>query len=456
MWTLLIVDDNKDNCDTIALALKKNKELEIIKSYNPIRALKIIEEKKPDIVISDLKMPDLDGISFIKEVLHKYSDTLCIILTAYGTIETAVEAIKIGAFDYLTKPINLEELRCIVNKCIEHLKIIEENKLLRKEVKTRIGDLDFVFESIEMKQIYDFVKEIAPTKSPVLILGESGVGKEIVARAIHKQSDRKDKPFLTINCAALSENLLESELFGYEKGAFTGANKTKKGFFEILDRGTLFLDEIGEMTPNTQSKILRVIEFGEFFRIGSTTPLKTDVRIIAATNKNLHKEVEKGSFRQDLYYRLNVFTIEIPPLRERKKDIPVLFDYFIEKFSKQMNKKLPKIEPQIYDILKDYNWPGNVRELKNLAEYLVVLNKEGKITKNMIPKHILSSYNGENTERILKLPIGTKMKEIEREIILKTLENCNFNRTKAAQVLGISRRTLIRKLQEFNFYDENE
>lgn len=455
MWNLLILDDNEDNCNTIALALEKNTELEISKSYDPLEALQIVERQNIDMIISDFKMPNMDGITFIKQVLKKHPQTVCLILTAFGTVENAVEAIKLGAFDYMTKPINLKELRCVVNKGIKHLSLLEENQRLRQEVKAAVGNVNFIFKSVAMKQIYDFIKEIAPSRSPILIEGESGVGKEVVAKAIHQLSSRQDQEFLTINCAAINETLLESELFGHEKGSFTGATALKKGFFEVADEGTLFLDEIGEMSMNIQSKILRVIEYGEFYRIGSTRPMKTNIRLVAATNKKLHDEVGSGNFRQDLFYRLNVFSLTLPPLRERKNDIPVLFDFFISQYSKSLNKEAPPVTSEVYEVLKSYDWPGNVRELKNLSEYIMVLNKGKHIDPESLPNKIVPKAQ-ESSKDHIHFQVGSTISDVEKEMILKTLENCNFNRTKSAQILGISRRTLIRKLQDFELDSKSE
>lgn len=451
IWNLLVIDDNKDNCNTIARALQRFENLDIYKSYDPIRGKKLLEEKDINIVITDLKMPSMDGLSFIREVLKKNPHASCVVLTAYGTIENAVEAMKIGAFEYLTKPINLEELRHTVQKIIRHQELLEENRRLNTEKKQKQEEVNFVFRSKTMQKIADFIQNIAHSDSPVLIQGESGTGKEVVARTIHRMSDRKYQEFIVLNCAAINESLLESELFGHEKGAFTGAERVKKGFFEVSHKGTLFLDEIGEMSSRLQSKLLRVLERGEFYRIGSTRTMKTDARILAATNKDLKKLVKTGLFRNDLFFRLNVFNVRIPPLRERREDIPELFDYFLRQYADKLLKKSPPVNEKVYNILYNHDWPGNVRELKNLVEYLMVLSKGAPILPHHFPSEIMQRY--ENGGKAMKINVGTSMKQIEKEVMLKTLENCNQNRTQAARMLGVSRRTLIRKIKEFQDFE---
>ncbi len=453
IWNLLVVDDNKDNCNTIASALKKIEGLDIYKAYDPVRGKKLLENKDFDMVITDLKMPSLDGLSFIKEVLEKNSEASCVVLTAYGTIENAVEAMKSGAYDYLTKPINLQELRHTVRKMISHQELLEKNRRLTEEKVQSEEDLKFIYRSRPMKQIDDFIKRIAPSESPVLIQGESGTGKEVVARLIHRLSGRAPADFIVLNCAAVNESLLESELFGHEKGAFTGAERVKKGFLEVSHKGTLFLDEIGEMSSRLQSRLLRVLERGEFYRVGSTRTIKTNARIIAATNRDLKKLVSTGDFREDLFFRLNVFNVTIPPLRERRSDIPLLFDYFLKQYARSLLKNIPAVEEEVYHILSQYNWPGNVRELKNLVEYLMILSKGSSIAPQHLPSELTRHYQKSTSS--LKIPIGSSMKEIERKAMLKTLENCNNNRTQAARILGVSRRTLIRKLKEYSKIENN-
>ncbi|HEX67826.1 MAG TPA: sigma-54-dependent Fis family transcriptional regulator, partial [bacterium] len=371
--------------------------------------------------------------------------TEVIILTAYGTVENAVEAMKEGAYHYLTKPIHLDEFLIVVKKALDHYRLKEKVELLEKELEERYSFENIIGTSRKMREVFQTITQVAPTKAPVLITGESGTGKELVARAIHRRSDRKDKPFVVIHCGALVTTLLESELFGHEKGAFTGAIESKPGRFELADGGTIFLDEISEIEPSVQVKLLRVLQEQEFERVGGVKTIKVDVRILSATNVNLEERVKEGKFREDLYYRLKVITIHLPPLRERKEDIPLLVHAFIKEASQANRKEIKGITSRALTVLMNYHWPGNVRELKNVIESMVILAKKDVLTVNDIPPYIRSP--GEK-EDYVTIKLGTPWHEIEKELIFAALRKSGGNKSKAAEILGLSRRTLYRKLRE--------
>jgi two-component system response regulator HydG len=368
-----------------------------------------------------------------------------IILTAFGTVESAVEALQKGAFTYLTKPVNLNELRAQVAKAMEVQDLKRENIELRKQIDRRYGFEELIGETREMQQMVDRIRAIADTRATVLIEGESGTGKELVARALHKNSGRTNKAFIPIHCAALSESLMESELFGHEKGAFTGAAQQRRGLFELAEGGTVFLDEVGEIPLTTQVKLLRVLEAREFLRVGGAEPVKVDVRVLAATNRVLSEEVEEGRFREDLYYRLNVVRVVIPPLRARAGDIPVLARTFLTQFINEHNKPPVELSKKALSKLMQYHWPGNVRQLRNVIENLVLFSKGGEIEVEDLPADLLSGQSEEVT-----VSIGIPLDQVERKLIERTLVFTNGNRTRAAELLGISRRTLLRKLKELN------
>ncbi len=409
--------------------------------------IELVKEKSFPVVVTDLKLPGMDGIEVLREV-HKISpNTEVIILTAYGTVENAVEAMKEGAYHYLTKPINLEEFILVIKKALEHYRLKEKVELLEKQLEERYRFENIIGSSRRMREIFQTITQVAPTRAPVLITGESGTGKELVARAIHRRSDRKDKPFVVIHCGALVSTLLESELFGHEKGAFTGAVESKPGRFELANGGTVFLDEVSEIEPSVQVKLLRVLQEQEFERVGGIKTIKVDVRIVSATNVNLEERVKEGKFREDLYYRLKVISIHLPPLRERKEDIPLLVNAFIKEANTLNKKNIRGITSRALSLLMNYHWPGNVRELKNVIESMVILARKDILTVNDVPPYIREP---EIQENILKIKLGTPWKEIERELIFAALQKSKGNKKKAAEILGLSRRTLYRKLKELS------
>lgn len=445
-YTILLVDDEKSILETLKMVLE-DVGYKVITADNGYEALNHVKEYIVDILITDLRMPKMDGIQLMKEVLKIDSSIEIIFISAYSDIKCAVKAIKMGAFDYIQKSFSTEELLITVEKAIEKKKLIQENNKLRNQLNRNYKLDGIVGKSDKMQCLFSMVERIAKSKATVLLTGESGVGKEVFARLIHNRSPRRDNNFVVINCGVIPENLIESELFGHEKGSFTGATYQKIGKFEQADGGTIFLDEIGELPLSMQVKFLRVLQERKFERVGSIDSLDIDVRIIAATNKDLFEEVKKGNFREDLYYRLNVVHIEIPPLRERKEDIPLLAESFLDKFAKDYNKNLKFIDLDAMNILVQYNWKGNVRELQNVIERAVVVaeEKEEILLKKHLPFQIVGKENiiedGEKSHMTLK--------EYEKLIISNTLKQVEGNKTKAAEILGIKRQTLYNKIKEY-------
>ncbi len=446
--SILVVDDEKNAREGYAELLTSAfgpDTVQVEMAEDGLVAAKKLSERSFDLMVTDIRMPHIDGMELLKTAREKYSNTDVVVLTGHGTIEMAVEAMRLGAVDYLQKPVNLDELELVVRRILEQRKLLSENEYLRAKLRERNGYRDFIGVSDSMRKVFDEIQKIAPTKATVLITGESGTGKELIAEAIHSLSTRKDQPLIKVNCSALNANLLESELFGHERGAFTGAVRQRKGRFELADKGTIFLDEIGELTLDVQVKLLRVLEQREFERVGGNQTLRVDTRILFATNADLKKKVEEGTFREDFYFRLKVVTLHIPPLRERREDIPPLVDYFIHQFSQENGKQPVEISSEALQILQDYDWPGNVRELRNLIEHLVLLN-DGKPVQ---PSELREFGQLTNEEKGIEIPFGTPLASVEREYILRTLDWFGGNRTQAAQKLGIGRRTLIRKLHEY-------
>jgi DNA-binding NtrC family response regulator len=441
---LLIVDDEKNIREGLEKALTID-GYEVELASDGKEALGMIEEGDVDLVITDLKMPHLSGEELMREALDSYPYLPIIILTGHGTIENAVEAMRNGAYDFLTKPLNIDKLSLIVNRALENSSLKRQNRELLNQLKKKYSFENIIGKSTPMKKVFETIELVAPSRANVLIYGDSGTGKEMIADAIHHNSPRREKPYVKVHCAALPETLLESELFGHEKGAFTGAITRKRGRFELANMGTIFLDEIGEISPQTQVKLLRVVQQREFERVGGEIPIKVDVRIISATNKHLKKEIEKGNFREDLYYRLDVVSIVVPPLRERKDDIPLMVHKFIEEFSNENNKEVEGITNGALQALMAYRWPGNVRELRNVIESIVVLTKTTVISEQDIPGYILSK----DEQSSLKLPAGISMAEAEKRLIMFTLENSGGNKTRASEILNIGRKTLHRKLAEY-------
>ena len=447
MTTILIVDDEILQRE-ILLTILSEEGYNVHSASCIEEARKIINESFPEIILTDLKLGSQDGIEILNNLPDEPFRPAVIVITAFGTISSAVNAIKKGAFDYLTKPLDKEVLLVTVRKAEERMNLIKENLLLRKELYDKFKIDGIIVKSKKMLQIIDIVKKVTPTNATVLIYGESGTGKELISRAIHYNSPRKNKPFIAINCAAIPETLIESELFGYEPGAFTGANTRKIGLIEAADQGTLFLDEIAELPITTQSKLLRVLQDKEIRRIGGKDTIKVDVRIIAATNKNLADEVVNNRFREDLYYRLKVVTVELPALRERKEDIPELVNFFIEKYSKEFGKRINGIDEKAMEAILNYSWPGNIRELESVIERAIIICDKDKITINDIQDELKVT----KCKNIFDINIpdeGINYEELEKELLKKALIKSNFVIAQAARLLGMSYDTFWYRLKKF-------
>ncbi|HRK61524.1 MAG TPA: sigma-54 dependent transcriptional regulator [Candidatus Omnitrophota bacterium] len=444
--SILIVDDDENSLKGLARYLE-NMEYDVLTASNALQAIDVFRLEKPDLVLSDVKMPGMSGSDLLDKLLEIHPSAKVILMTAYGSVEDAVKAIKKGAFYYLQKPVNLDELELLIKKAFSSKLLEEENRELKRELfAQKFDDGEMVAESSKMKELLKVVDKIAHSQSTVLIEGESGTGKELIAHRIHRLSQRSQNPFIPVHCAALTDTLLTSELFGHEKGAFTGALDRKQGRFERAHQGTLFLDEMGEISKDTQVKLLRVLQEGEFERVGGAKTIKVDVRVVAATNRHLLEEVKAGRFREDLYYRINVIYIKVPPLRERKEDIPPLVHNFIRQFSKANGKKLTGIDKKAMDLLVAYDWPGNIRELKNIIERMIVLSSESVLQSDLVPDDIRSFYP---KAAVLDNSAPASLSEVEKDLILRTLKVHHGNKSSAAQALGISRRTLYRKIEEY-------
>lgn len=445
---VLVVDDEPLMRDFVGETLLRM-GCEVKFAQEGLAAIRILENENFDLVFSDMKLPKLSGLEVLKSAKELSPKTEVVIMTAYGTIETAIEALKSGASDYLLKPFTPEQVELLVEKISSNVSLKAENEYLRREVNENYGFGEIIGQSDPLQNIYNIIKKVADSKASVLISGETGTGKELIARAIHYNSDRKNKPFIKFNCAALPENLIESELFGHEKGAFTGANNLRQGRFELADGGTIFLDEISEIDISLQPKLLRVLQEREFERVGSARSIKVDVRILASTNRDLMSEIEKGRFREDLYYRLNVVPVHLPPLRERKGDVLLLSEKFLKRFSQENKKQAKSFAKEALTILEQYPWPGNVRELENIIERAVVMDRSNIIE----PKDLgisLESADSFNSQSKTDKSTGQTLAEMEKDLIVNTLEHYQGNRTKTADVLGISIRTLRNKLHEYN------
>lgn len=448
-YRILVVDDQESQREMLGGHLK-NKGYAVTTAESGESALEICQRNFFEVALLDLKMPGLSGLDLLNRLKEINPDTISIIITAYGSIESAVEALKSGAFDYITKPINnLEELDLIIEKALETHSLLRENRALKEELEKFAGKLEIIGESRQIKEVLSTVARVAPSDANVLLTGESGTGKELFARAIHQASGRTKGTFVAVSCAALPETLLESELFGHQKGAFTDAKSKRAGRFELAHGGTLFLDEIGDVPVSTQVKLLRVIETKEYHPLGSEKTYLADVRIIAATNQNLEEKIKEGTFREDLFFRLNVVGIEVPPLRDRKADISLLTDYFLRELSEKNRKKISGITPEVKDLLLRYHWPGNVRELENVLERAVVMCRGEVIDVGDLPPQLSEKATvGEETK-----PTGT-LREMEKEYISKALEATSWNFSEAAAILGIHRNTLRLKLKEYGIEKE--
>jgi two-component system response regulator HydG len=444
---ILVVDDERSHRRMIEAVLSAE-GYEIMQADNGQAAIEAVEEKFYDLIIMDIRMPKLGGIDALKKLKTISPGIPIIIMTAYASVGTAVDALKAGASDYLTKPLDIEELKLLVAKTLRIHQLEKENIYLKERLDDRFDFSSIIGQSTAMKRLFETMALVAPSEATALIVGESGTGKELIANAIHQNSPRKDRPFIKVNCAALPETLLESELFGHEKGAFTGALARKQGRFQLADQSSIFLDEIAEMSPATQAKILRVLQERDFEPVGSTQTVKVDTRVIAATNKNLEEEITAGHFREDLYYRLNVVTLTVPPLRDRREDIPYLADFFLKQYAKKNRRLIKGFTPRATDMLMRYDWPGNVRELENIIERGVIMSRGEVITPLEFPND-LQELDDELKDSHISLTPGRSLKEVEKAMILRTLEETGGNRTHAAKILGISRRTLQLKLKEY-------
>jgi DNA-binding NtrC family response regulator len=416
--------------------------------------LKLLRENSINLVVTDLKLPGMNGLEFLQAIKHQNAALPVVVMTAFGTVETAVEAMKAGASDYVLKPFSLAEMRMVIHKELDVHNLREENRSLREALGKRYAHPNIVAQSPKMQEVLATVERVAPTNSTVLLGGETGVGKDLIARAIHQKSRRTSGPFIKINSTAIPENLLESELFGYEKGAFTGAVASKPGKFELADKGTLFLDEIGDVPPAIQVKLLRVLQEREFERLGGTRTVKVDVRLVAATNRDLRAALEEGTFREDLYYRLNVVPIDIAPLRERKEDIPELVHLFISRFSGESSKPIADITPEAMQILVNYHWPGNVRELQNILERACALAKGTILESSDIHLDVRPARGTESANHFL--PEGMTLERWEDEMIHEALRRANGNKSQAARLLGLSRNALRYRLSKIGIADEGE
>lgn len=446
--SILIVDDERNTREGLKHFLS-GLDYDVTVAESGKEAISIVRKERPEVVLTDLKMPEMDGITLLHEIKRSKPDTTVIVLTAYGTVENAVQAMKAGAFHYLTKPINFDELELTLKKAFSQRSLEDENVRLREElIRERHEAGEIIGESEVIHKSISLCKQIAQSDSAVLIQGESGTGKELFAHLIHSESPRANKPFITVHMSALTETLLASELFGHERGSFTGATERKIGRFERAHAGTLFLDEVGDIPESMQVKLLRVLQSGEFERVGSTKTIRADVRLICATNKNLKDQVDAGKFREDLFYRINVILLEIPPLRERSEDIPLLVKHHLKFFANRNHKVIDKISPEALQLLTKYEWPGNVRELKNIVERLVVLSQSHMISAEHIPDDIKGNKKLLTKSSSSGKAVNT-IQEMEEEMIRKTLVDSGRNKSLAAKRLGISRRTLYRKMDEY-------
>jgi DNA-binding NtrC family response regulator len=451
--SVLIVEDEAKMRRLLELNLGED-DMTTFSAGDAETGLKLLRDNSVDLVLTDLKLPGMSGLEFLQAVKRQDASLPVVVMTAFGSVETAVEAMKAGASDYVLKPFSLAEMRIVIRKELDVHDLRRENRSLREALGKRYSHPNVVARSAKMQEVLATVERVAPTNSTVLLGGESGVGKDLIARAIHEKSRRAQGPFLKINSTAIPENLLESELFGFEKGAFTGAVASKPGKFELADKGTLFLDEIGDVPPPTQVKLLRVLQEREFERLGGTKTIKVDVRLIAATNRDLRAALEEGTFREDLYYRLNVVPIDIPPLRERKEDIPELVTVFLSRFSQDSSRPLEGISPEAMQILTNYHWPGNVRELQNVIERACALAKDSVLDATDIHLDIRQPKAGNGASGFL--PDGMTLEQWEDEMVKEALRRANGNKSQAARLLGISRNALRYRLSKIGISDEGE
>lgn len=437
---ILVVDDDEITCNLLEEVLSKE-GYAVDRALHGREAIEKGERKFYDVVLTDIRMAGIDGMGVLRFYREKSPETIMIMMTAFGSIETAIGAIKEGAYDYVSKPFKLDEIKLAIHRALDQKRLLRENLFFRQELISKYKLENIVGRSPKMLQMYKTIARVAESRSTVLIHGESGTGKELIARAIHFNSSRSSAPFVAVDCGSLAETLLESELFGHVRGAFTGAVTNKKGLFEEADKGTCFLDEVGDISLSMQAKLLRVLQEHEIKRVGGTETIKVDVRVVAATNRDLEQLVEEKKFREDLYYRLNVVSIYVPPLREREEDIPLLVEHFLSKYAAENRKPMPRISPAALDLLVRYRWPGNVRELENMIERLVTLSQSGLILPEDLPRRL--RINAPDVD-MGSFPTGVSLSQIEKLYIQKVLEETGGNKKRAAEILGIDRRTLYR------------
>ncbi len=448
---ILVVDDESKIRESFSDILSLE-DFEVDTAQNGEEAINLIDDDYYDVALIDLNMPKVDGMAVLKYLVEHSIDTIGIILTGYATIRTAVEAMKAGAFDYLAKPVKMEEVIMVINRALEFRDIKRENVALKNQLKKKYKFENFIGDSPGIHQVFRVIEKVADTDSTVLILGESGTGKELVAKAIHYNSMRRDKPLIPVNCGAIPEDLLESELFGHEKGAFTNAIRTRIGRFELSNGGTIFLDEIAEMSPHLQVKLLRILQEQEFERLGGTKTIKCDIRVIAATNKDLDKLVLENQFREDLYYRLRVIPIEIPPLRERRSDIPLLIRHFVDLMIKTRGKEIKGVSKDVIKAFMNYDWPGNVRELENIIERMIILTDADELTIQDVPDKVLQKQRSEEVGPSMipddGFSLNNAINEYERLLIIRALEKADWVKNRAAKLLNMNRTTLVEKIKK--------
>jgi len=454
---VLVADDEQSMREFLDIMLRKE-DYRVTSASNGEEVIRLMEKEIFDLILMDIRMPRMDGITVLKKVKALSPETIVIMITAYASADTAIKAMKEGAYDYITKPFKVEEIKLIIKNALEKKNLQKENILLKQVVKDRYHFGNIIGQSPKMLALYDLLEKVAGTKTIILITGESGTGKELVAKAIHYNSSRKDKPFVTLNCGAIPESLIESELFGHVKGAFTDAIATKKGLFEVADEGTIFLDEISELPLLMQVKLLRVLQDREFKRVGGTEDIKVDVRIISATNKDLEEAVREKRFREDLFYRLNVIQIKLPPLRERREDIPLLSNHFLKKYSEELNKNISAISPDALRILLNYEYPGNVRELQNIVERAVALETSQELSAENLSSYLDEQLPSKKKYSDLEIPnegidLERMVEELERALILKALDKSKGIKKKAAELLHINFRSMRYRLEKYGLGD---
>jgi two-component system, NtrC family, response regulator HydG len=441
---ILAVDDERATCEAVAEMLGRWGH-KVETAFDGNDALKKATEFRPDVVLSDLAMPETDGIWLLRALREDLPDCPVVFLTGRATIDAAVEAIREGAYDFIEKPVDPARLKVCIERALEKKETMREVQGLRRRLK-QLGASDFIGQSVAMRRVFDLIEKVAPSKASVAITGESGTGKEMVARAIHNLSPRREKPFIAVNCASIPATLIESEIFGHERGAFTGADQRRPGVFELAHGGTLFLDEVGEIPVELQAKLLRVLEEGRLRRLGGKVEIEVDARVLCATNRDLKAEIKNQRFREDLFFRLNVFQVALPPLRDRREDIPILVQHFVEKFNADAGKHVSGAHPEALEILKNYDWPGNIRELRNSVERAVILC-DGEL---VLRDHLPPDMAGKGPERqVFKLPYGLTLDTVEKEYILGSLQRNGGNKARTAEILGVSEKTLYNKLNRY-------